>query len=123
MKVADISPIFKKDGPQKSKNCRSVSVFPVVSKVFISLLHKQMSFHVEEYLSPHKAFDSLNHNLLTAKLHAYGFSEEPLHLIKSYLTNRWQRTKVSARFSKGAHIKYVGGWGPDDFRNFSKQIS
>ena len=46
-----------------------------------------------------KAFDTLNHDLLIAKLHAYGFSEESLQLIKSYLTNRWQRTKVNASFS------------------------
>ena len=46
-----------------------------------------------------KAFDTLNHDLLIAKLHAYGFSEESLQLIKSYLTNRWQRTKVNATFS------------------------
>ena len=32
-------------------------------------------------------------------LHAYGFSEESLQLIKSYLTNRWRRTKVNASFS------------------------
>ena len=36
---------------------------------------------------------------MIAKLHAYGFSEESLQLIKSYLTNRWQRTKVNASFS------------------------
>ena len=46
-----------------------------------------------------KAFDMLNHDLLRAKLHAYGFSEESLQLIKSYLTNRSQRTKVNATFS------------------------
>ena len=46
-----------------------------------------------------KAFDTLNHDLLIGKLHAYGFSEESLHLMKSYLTNRWQRTKVNASFS------------------------
>ena len=46
-----------------------------------------------------KVFDALNHDLLIAKLHAYGFSEESLQLIKSYLTNRWQRTKVNASFS------------------------
>ena len=31
-----------------------------------------------------KAFTTLNHDLLIAKLHAYGFSEESLQLIKSY---------------------------------------
>ena len=46
-----------------------------------------------------KAFDALNHDLLIAKLHAYDFSEESLQLIKSYLTNRWQRTKINASFS------------------------
>ena len=30
-----------------------------------------------------KAFDTLNHKLLTAKLHAYGFSSDALVLIKS----------------------------------------
>ena len=51
-----------------------------------------------------KAFDTLNHDLLIAKLHAYGFSEESLQLIKSYLTNRWQRTKVNASFSNWSEL-------------------
>ena len=51
-----------------------------------------------------KSFDTLNHDLLIAKLHAYGFSEEPLQLIKSYLTNRWQRTKVNASFSNWTEL-------------------
>ena len=46
-----------------------------------------------------KAFDMLNHDLLIAKLHAYGFTKESLKLIKSYMTNRWQRTKVNTNFS------------------------
>ena len=37
------------------------------------------------YLS--KAFDTLNYDLLIVKLHAYGFSGEPLQLIKSCSTN------------------------------------
>ena len=53
LKVADVSPLFKKDDPQESKNYRSVSVLLVVSKVFERLLHKQMSLHVEEYMSPY----------------------------------------------------------------------
>ena len=46
-----------------------------------------------------KAFDTSYHDLLIAKLHAYGFTRESLILIKSYLTNRWQRTKVNTNFS------------------------
>ena len=41
-----------------------------------------------------KAFDTINRDLLIAKLYVYGFSKESLKLIKSYLTNRWQTTKL-----------------------------
>ena len=53
LNVAGVTPIFKKDDPQKSKNYRPVSVLPVVSTVFERILYKQMSLHVEEYLSPY----------------------------------------------------------------------
>ena len=110
LKVVDVSPIFKKDDPKKSKNYRPASVLPVVSKVFERLLHKQMSLHVEKHLSLYlcgyrkgfstkeallsllekwknvldkkgyggailmdlsKAFDTLRHYLLIAKLHVF----------------------------------------------------
>ena len=32
-------------------------------------------------------FDTINYDLLLAKLHAYGFTNKSLRLIKSYLTN------------------------------------
>ena len=35
-----------------------------------------------------KAFDAINHELLIAKLHAYGFCKEALTLIASYLSDR-----------------------------------
>ena len=46
-----------------------------------------------------KAFDCLNHDLLIAKLHAYGFSKKSVKLIRSYLKNRWQRLKINTSFS------------------------
>ena len=132
LKLADVTPVFKKENPLKSKNYRPVSVLPVVSKIFERIMHKQMSLYVDNFLSPYvcgyrkgfstqqallsliekwknildkkgyggavlmdisQAFDTLHHDLLIAKLHAYGFTRESLKLIKSYLTNRWQRTK------------------------------
>ena len=46
-----------------------------------------------------KAFDCIRHDLLIAKLHAYGFSDEALKLINDYPTNRQQRVKVNGSFS------------------------
>ena len=51
-----------------------------------------------------KAFDTLNHDLLIAKLHAYGFDIVSLKLITSYLTNRWQWTKVNNSYSSWTEI-------------------
>ena len=51
-----------------------------------------------------KSFGHINHDLLIAKLHAYGFSKESLKLIKSYLSNRWQRAKVNLRFSSWSEL-------------------
>ena len=46
-----------------------------------------------------KAFDTLNYDLLIAKLHAYGFGIKTLKLLHSYLTKKWQRTKINSSFS------------------------
>ena len=51
-----------------------------------------------------KAFDCLIHDLLIAKLHAYGFDYLSLKLIRSYLTGRLQRVRVNASFSSWREI-------------------
>ena len=53
-----------------------------------------------------KAFDCLSHELLIAKLHAYGFDLPALKLIQSYLSNRKQRTKINATYSSWEEILF-----------------
>ena len=48
-----------------------------------------------------KAFDTLNHELLVEKLHAYGFNHYALTLIKDYLTNKWQKQKSMHHLAPG----------------------
>ena len=47
-----------------------------------------------------KAFDTINHDLLLVKLHAYGVRGYSLKLIMNYLRNRYQRTKVNGEIWK-----------------------
>ena len=147
LKLADVTPVFKKKDPLDKTNYRPVSVLPPVSKIFERLMQKQINEHIKNKLSPYlcgyrkgfstqyallslierwkkildekgfggavlmdlsKAFDTLNHELLIAKLSAYGFNNESLKLIRSYLTNRWQRTKMNKSFSRWTELLQGG---------------
>ena len=46
-----------------------------------------------------KAFDTINHELLLSKLNAYGFDKNSLAIMRNYLSNHWQRTKINTTFS------------------------
>ena len=53
-----------------------------------------------------KAFDCLNHDLLIAKLEAYGFDKAALIFIKDYFKNRKQRTEVNGSYSSWLEILF-----------------
>ena len=138
LKLADVTPVFKKKDLLEETNYRPVSVLPPVSKIFERLLQKQINEHIKNKFSPYlceygkgfstqyallslierwkkildeigfvdavlmdlsKGFDTLNHELLIAKLIVYGSNNESLKFIRSYFTNRWQRTKINKSFS------------------------
>ena len=42
-----------------------------------------------------KAFDTLNENLLLAKLSAYGFSFNAIKFVQSYLSEQFQRVNIN----------------------------
>ena len=46
-----------------------------------------------------KAFETLNHSLLLAKLKSYDLELTGLKQMENYLTGRFQRTKVSNKYS------------------------
>ena len=53
-----------------------------------------------------KAFDCLDHELLIAKLNAYGFSPPALRLIHDYLSHRKQRTRVNNSCSEWLAVMF-----------------
>ena len=143
MKVADITPVHKKDDVTNAKNYRPISALPSASKVFERLMQKDINSFISKYLSKHlcgyrkgfnaqhalisllekwkstldskgyagavlmdlsKAFDCINHELLLAKLYAYGFSKDAVNMVKSYLNDRWQRIKINTEFSSWSEL-------------------
>ena len=53
LRRADVTPVFKKGDTTKAKNYRPVSVLPEVSKIFERVMHKQISFYIDQFLSPY----------------------------------------------------------------------
>ena len=53
-----------------------------------------------------KAFDCLPHDLLIAKLRAYGLDIKSLRLMYSYLTNRKQRVEINDTYSSLSEILF-----------------
>ena len=143
LKLAEVSPIFKKKDDLGKENYRHVSVLPHVSKVFERIMYHQINDYMKDKLSKQltgfrknhstqrslscmleiwkkvldkggyncaifmdlsKAFDTLNHDLLTAKLGVYGFETNTLRYMKSYLTKRKQSVRVNKTFSEWDRI-------------------
>ena len=68
LKLADVTPIFKKEDKTNVKNYRPVSVLPTVSKIFERVLQKQISIYIKKvnfYLNIYVAIGKvLAHRLL-----------------------------------------------------------
>ena len=52
-KQVDVTPVFKKENTSLLKNNRSVSVLPVVSKIYERTVEKQILEYIDKDLSPH----------------------------------------------------------------------
>ena len=142
-KFANITPVFKQGSKNQKENYRSVSILPIILKIFEKLICRQLSNHFDNILSKFqcgfrkgyslqhclllmidkwkkavdnnkvfgalltdlsKAFDCICHDLLVAKLNAYGLSLPALKMVQDYLQNRKQRTKIGSSYSSWEDI-------------------
>ena len=53
MKLADITPVFKKKDSLNKQNYRPISVLPSISKIFEKLIQKQINGYINNFLSPY----------------------------------------------------------------------
>ena len=53
LKLADITPVFKKNNPLEKENYRPVSVGPLVLKIFERTIQKQVALFTEKLLPPY----------------------------------------------------------------------
>ena len=65
---------------------------------------KLIAEKLEQGVKRHKAFGTLNHNLLIAERKAYGLNLNAASFIKSFLTNRYQSRKIGESFSEREKI-------------------
>ena len=165
LKYGEVRPIYKKNETLCKTNYRPVSVLPIISKVFESVLIDQMSEYFEPILSPSlsgfrkhhscqnvlmrfmedckkhldnnkvggavltdlsRAFDCLPHRLLTAKLFAYGVSNNACTLILNYFYDRQQRVKIGSTCSDWLSIQkgapQGSQFGPFAFNIFTNDL-
>ena len=130
LKLADITPLHEKGRKDNKENYKPVSILPTLSKIFEKILFEQISVFFDKFLSDQqygfrkgysvdkgkafgalltdlsKVFNCLDHELLIAKLNAYGFNLPALRLIHDYLSNRKQRTKIDDNYSSWSEILF-----------------
>ena len=80
-----------------SNKCTNDAMFSLFNNVYSSLNNRLVTATI--FCDFSKAFDCVNHNILTNKLQYYGIRGTPLEWFKSYLNNRNQRVRVDKTVS------------------------
>ena len=76
-------------GYRKEYNCQ-IAMVAMIERWKMS--RDKREYAVGVLLDLSKAFDTINHELLIAKMYAYGFDVDALEIVHSYLSDRWHRT-------------------------------
>jgi hypothetical protein len=76
-----------------------MATFTLINNILLALNNKLAVGGL--FCDFNKAFDCVNHDILLAKLQYYGINNIAGKLIKSYLTDRYQRTVINNNYGKG----------------------
>ena len=106
LKAAIVSPVYKKDDPQKLDNYRPISTFPVFSKILEKLIYKRMySFFVSKNVLYEKQFGfRQNHSISHAINYSVDYAakkiEDKKHVVGLFLD-------LSKAFDTICHSKLI----------------
>ena len=87
----------------KKKHNTATALLKISDDIFSNIDAAEITFLV--LLDYSKAFDTVLHKLLLAKLLSMGFGDMALNWVGSYLSDRCQRVKSNGNFSDYSHIK------------------
>ena len=76
----------------RTEHSTEFAALELADRVITCMDHNETPINI--YLDLSKAFDTLDHEILMAKLQYYGIHGTPLELAKSYLTNRKQYVEI-----------------------------
>jgi hypothetical protein len=93
----------------RTKSSITTATFNLISEIIDAFNSKQIVGGI--FCDLKKAFDSVDHDILLSKLEFYGIRGKFKELIKSYLTNRYQRVSITSKnscrssFSKWGEVR------------------
>ena len=82
LKLADLTPVLKKEDASSPKNYRPVRVLPDVSKIYERIMQKQILEYIGKHLSPHLCGYRKGYSTQTAQI-------SMLEKWKLSIDNRW----------------------------------
>nr|CAH7767839.1 unnamed protein product [Callosobruchus chinensis] len=80
----------------------NTALLDITDNIFRALDKKMATILISLDFS--KAFDTIDHGLLCAKLQYYGLDEMSIHFFRSYLSDRVQKVKIEENLSGNKHI-------------------
>ena len=94
--------LYDKQFGFRKNHSTNLAIIEVIDKISEAMDDRSCTLGV--FLDLSKAFDTLNHNILFAKLHHYGIRGIALEWFKSYFTNRFQQVSYAGILSNMAPL-------------------